>query len=106
MLRAFTLLALSACTVVSASASGTNRDLRPTHAKDQRVVVTLVNKSFTFRDVTVDGHRYTLMPNELLTVKGPVGTVVYAASAYGKTHRGDPLVGLEPQLDKSRVTLN
>jgi hypothetical protein len=106
MLRSLTLLALSACTVASAFAAGTNHDLRPTHKKDGRVYVTLVNKSTLFRDVTIDGHKYTVMPDDLLTVKAPVGTVVYAASRYGKTHSGDPLVELVPSMDHSRISLN
>jgi hypothetical protein len=84
MLRSLTLLALSACTAASASAAGTNHDLQPAHKKDARVFVTLVNKAVTFRDVKIDGHSYTLLPNDLLTVKAPAGTVVYAASAFGK----------------------
>ena len=106
MLRSLTLLALSACTAASAFAAGTNHDLRATHKKDTRVFVTLVNKSVTFRDVTVDGQKYTLLPHELLTVKGPVGTTVYAASSYGRTHTGDALVQLEPSLDHARVNLD
>ena len=106
MLRSLTLLALSACTVASASAAGTNHDLRPTHKKDARVFVTLVNKSPVFRDVTIDGHKYTVLPNDLLTVKGPAGTIVYAASTYGKAHTGDALVQLAPSMDHSRISLN
>jgi hypothetical protein len=106
MLRSFTVLALSVCSVASASAAGTNHDLRPTHAKDARVFVTLVNKSVTFRDVKIDGRNYTMMPHELLAIKAPVGTVVYAASSFGRIHRGDPLVALTPSLDHSRVAIN
>jgi hypothetical protein len=106
MLRSLTLLALSACTIASASAAGTNHDLQLKHTKDARVFVTLVNTSTVFRDVTIDGHGYTLMPHDLLTVKGPAGTVVYAASAFGKHHRGDALVALTPSMDHSRVALN
>jgi hypothetical protein len=105
MLRSLTLLALSACTVASASAAGTNHDLRP-HKKDTRVFVTLVNKSVTFRDVMIDGHSYTMLPNDLLTVKAPAGTVVYAGSAYRNCHRGDALVALTPSMDHSRVAIN
>jgi hypothetical protein len=105
MLRSLTLLALSACTVASASAAGTNHDLRA-HTKDTRVFVTLVNKCPVFRDVKIDGHNYTLLPNELLTVRAPTGTVVYAASAFGKFHRGDALVALTPSMDHSRVAIN
>ena len=106
MLRSLTLLALSACTVASASAAGTNHDLRPTHKKDARVFVTLVNKSSMFRDVKIDGHTYTVMPNGLLTVKGPAGTVVYAASRYRNIQRGAAIVELAPSMDHSRISLN
>ncbi len=106
MLRSFTLLALSVCSIASASATVTNHDVRPPHAKDARVFITLVNKSVVFRDVKIDGHTYTLRPNDLLTVKGPVGTVVYAASGFGKVHRGDALVALTPSMDHSRVDIN
>lgn len=105
MLRSLTLLALSACTVASASAAGTNHDLRA-QKKDTRVFVTLVNKSPVFRDVKIDGHNYTLLPNALLTVKAPTGTVVYAASKFGKCQRGDALVSLTPSMDHSRVAIN
>src|ERR1700749_1399446 len=54
MHRTFTVLALTACAALSASAEGTNRDLRPPHTKDARVYVTLENKSSWFRDVTID----------------------------------------------------
>jgi hypothetical protein len=106
MLRSFTLLALSVCSAASASASVTNHDAHLTHKKDARVFITLVNKSVVFRDVKIDGHTYTLQPHDLLTVKGPTGTVVYAASSFGKVHRGDALVALTPSMDHSRVEIN
>jgi hypothetical protein len=99
-------MALSICTAASASAASTNHDLSSSHKKDARVFVTLVNKGVIFRDVKIDGHTYTLRPHELLTVKGPAGTVVYAASSFGKYHRGDTVVALTPSLDHSRVSLN
>lgn len=80
--------------------------MQPAHKKDARVFVTLVNKSTVFRDVQIDGHSYTMLPHDLLTVKAPVGTVVYAASAFGKFHRGDALVALTPAMDHSRVAIN
>jgi hypothetical protein len=106
MLRSFTLLALSVCSVASASAAVTNHDFHARRAKDARVFVTLVNTGVTFRDVRVDGHIYTLQPHELLTVKGPAGTMVYAASSFGKYHRGDVMVALTPSLDHSRISIN
>jgi hypothetical protein len=75
------------------------------HAKDARVFVTLVNKASTFRDLKIDGHSYTLMPNDLITVKAPAGTVVYANSKFGKYHRGDTLVALTQSLDHTRVSI-
>lgn len=106
MLRSLTLLALSACTVASASAAVTNHSLHSSHAKDTRVFVTLENKSTVFRDVTIADHTYTLQPHELLDVKGPAGTVVYAASSFGKIHRGDTLVELAPSMNHSRIAIN
>jgi hypothetical protein len=105
MLRTCTLLALSICTAASAYAAGTNHETSPTHKKDARVYVTLVNKASWFRDVQIDGRSYTVLPNELLTVKAPVGTVVYAGSEFGKYRRGDALVELTPSLDHSRVNI-
>lgn len=105
MLRSFTVLALSACAALSASAAGTNHDLRAPQTKDGRVFVTLVNKGVEFRDVKIDGHKYTLQPKDSLTVKGPVGTVVYADSKWGKYHRGDTLLALTPTMDHTRVSI-
>jgi hypothetical protein len=98
-------MALSACMAASASAAGTNNDIRP-HKKDTRVFVTLVNKGVSFRDVKIDGRTYTLQPHELLTVKGPAGTVVYADSKFGKYQRGDALVALDPSMDHSRIGID
>jgi hypothetical protein len=88
----------------SASAAGTNHDIRPTK-KNARVYVTLVNKATWFRDVTIDGRTYTVLPNEMLAVKAPVGTMVYAGSEFGRYHRGDALLELTPSLDNSRVSI-
>jgi hypothetical protein len=106
MHRTFTVLALTACAALSASAEGTNRDLRPPHTKDARVYVTLENKSSWFRDVTIDGHKYTVLPGELLAVKAPAGTVVYAASAFGKYRSGDAFLELNKSLDHLRVKID
>lgn len=103
MLRSFTVLALSACAVASASAAGTNHDLRAGHTKDARVYVVLENKGFTFRDLKIGDHNYTLQPNSLLSVKAPVGTVVYSASSFGRYHRGDAIVQLTSAMDHSRI---
>lgn len=105
MLRSFALLALSVCSVASASAAVTTNH-PSNHAKDGRVFVTLQNKGFTFLDVKIGEHTYTLQPHDFLTVKGPAGTVVYAASSFGKIHRGDALVALTPSINHTRISFN
>jgi hypothetical protein len=67
--------------------------------------VTLVNKGVEFRDIKIGGHRYTLQPNELLTVRGPVGTVVYADSKWGKYQRNDTLLTLAASMDHTRFSI-
>jgi hypothetical protein len=104
MLRSFTLLALSICSVASASAAETTTH-HSNHAKDGRISVTLVNTGVTFLDVTVDGHTYTVQPHNILAVKGPAGTMVYAASSFGRIHRGDVLVALTTGLDQNRISI-
>jgi hypothetical protein len=105
MLRSCTLLALSICSVASASAAGMDRDVHSTHAKTARVYVTLVNKGSWFRDVKINGRIYTVLPGELLAVKAPVGTTVYAASSFGRYHAGDLILELTPSVDHNRVSI-
>jgi hypothetical protein len=105
MLRSFTVLAVSACAALSASAADVNHDLRVPQTKDSRVFVTLMNKGIEFRDVKIGGHIYTIQPNKILTVKAPVGTVIYADSKWGKYHRGDTLVALTPSIDHTRISI-
>lgn len=105
MLRSYTLLALSFCFVASASASLWNHNTHASRAKDGRVFVTLVNTGVTFRDVEIAGRSYTVMPHQVITVKAPVGTVVYSASSLGKIHRGDALMELTASMDKRHVEI-
>jgi len=106
MIRSFTVLALCGCAALSATAAGTNRDLRAPHTKNARVYVTLQNKSSWFRDVMIDGKKYTVMPGDLLAVTAPPGTTVYAASPFGRFHKGDAFLKLSPAMDHLRVALN
>lgn len=105
MHRSFTVLALCGCAALSATAAGTNRDLRGPQQK-QRVYVTLQNKSSWFREVMIDGHKYTVMPGDLLAVTAPPGTTVYAASPFGRYQKGDAFLKLTPAMDHLRVSLN
>ena len=106
MIRSFTVLALCGCAALSATAAGTKGDLRAPHTKHARVYVTLMNKSSWFRDVTIGGQKYTVMPGELLAVTAPAGTTVYAASTFGRYHKGDEFLKLAPSMDHLRVALN
>ena len=106
MIRSFTVMALCGCAALSATASGTNHDLRAPHTKDARVYVTLQNKSSWFREVSIDGKNYTVLPGELLAVTAPPGTTVYAASPFGRYNKGAAFLKLTPSMDHLRVALN
>jgi hypothetical protein len=72
---------------------------------DTRVSVTIHNDAFFFQDVRIDGHTYTLEARKGITVKAPVGTVVYIASSTGEHHRGDVLVQMSAQLDQKLIDI-
>jgi hypothetical protein len=73
---------------------------------DTRVNVTLYNKNAGFCEVKIEGHIYTVNAKGAITVKAPVGTVIYAASRTFEHKRGDMLVALTPSLDNQRVTID
>ncbi len=73
---------------------------------DTRINVTLVNDSRDFRDVKVDGHTYTVLAHQGLSIKAPAGTVVYAASRTSAHKRGDALLELTPKVDRQRIALD
>jgi len=106
MHRIMTILAIAACAAGTASATGMSRDLRPQHATDTRVALTLENQSSWFRDVSIGGHKYTLMPGDVLAVHAPAGTVVYAASAFGHYHHGDMFLEVAPEMNHKRIAVN
>lgn len=106
MIRSFTVLALCGCAALSATAAGTNHDLRAPHTKDARVYVTLENKSSWFRDVTIDGRKFTVMPGDTLAVTAPAGTTLYAASPFERYRKGEAFLKLTPEMNRQRVKLN
>jgi hypothetical protein len=55
------------------------------NTKDGRVSFTLINKSNVARDVTVDGHTYTLVPNKEITVSALPGSAVTDGASNGAT---------------------
>jgi hypothetical protein len=69
---------------------------------DNRVNVTLINKGYGFRDVKIGDRVYTVLESHTLSIKAPVGTVVYAASASLGHHRGDTILTVTPEL-KDRI---
>ena len=99
------VLAMSASAVASPLSNLVH--LHP-HAKqdDGRVSVTLYNKALSFRDVTVAGQTYTVEPAHTLSIKAPVGTVVYAGSRTPLHRRGDLLLQVTPQLNKQMVNID
>ncbi len=101
------LLAVAMSASAAASPLSNFIHLHPHAARpDARVIVTLYNKATLFRDVKVDGHTYTVTPQHTLTIKAPVGTVVYAASRMHDFHRGDVLLEVTPKIDHTRIDLN
>ena len=70
---------------------------------DHRIVVTLYNPSVTFRDLKIDGSIYTIHEHEQITIKAPVGTMIYTASRTPIHQRGDVMLELTPQLDHQRI---
>jgi hypothetical protein len=79
--------------------------LHPQPQPDGRVELTLVNHSARFHDVKVDGRSYEVNPAHSLVIKAPVGTVIYRDSASGAHRRGEALVSLTPDLNRSVMEL-
>jgi len=99
------VLALSASALVNPFSNLVH--LHPRHAQpDTRVSIVLRNQAVGFRDVKIGGHTYTILASHSITVKAPVGTVVYAASAAAGYHRGDAIVEVTPQINNKVIALN
>ena len=78
----------------------------PSDGNDTRVSMVIHNKGSFFRDVKIDGHMYTLLPDQSLAVKAPEGTVVYAGSTGALHRRGDLLFAVSRTMDHKTVTIN
>ena len=99
------VLALSASAAVSPFSNLIH--LHPHAASaDTRVMVTLVNGSNGFRDVKVAGQVYTVLSHRTITIKAPVGTVVYAASRTPSYKCGDVMMEVNPKLDNQKIVMN
>ena len=88
-----------------ASPLGNLVHLHPHTLPDTRISLRLVNQAPSFRDVTVDGHAYTIPAGEALRIKAPAGTRIYAASRTPAYHRGDLILELTPTLADGNVNL-
>ncbi len=73
---------------------------------DGRVEITLVNHGTRFCDIKVDGRSYEVGLSHSVTIKAPAGTLVYLDSAVPFHKRGDVLVALMPELNKTTMNLN
>ena len=100
------MLILSAALVLSSSLLSPFKNVAHPHRPiDQRVEFTLHNESKSFENVNIDGHSYTVTANQILTIKAPIGTVIYADSRFSTFHRGDALFTVNPSLQSSRIDL-
>ena len=98
----YSSLAVLAMSATAAIGPFTNLiHLHPKPAQtDNRVSVEIFNKGITFRDVKIDGHIYTLQAHHGITVKAPVGTVVYADTPTPAFHHGDAILEVSPSTPK------
>lgn len=97
------VLAMSASAVVSPFSHGVH--LHP-HPVDDRVSITLMNKSMMFRDVTIGGQTYTINARTTLSIKAPAGTLVYAGNPTPQFKRGDVVLEVSPKLNGQTIYLN
>ena len=67
---------------------------------DNRAILKVRNGGEFFQEVVVLGETYTVRSRETITIKAPVGTVVYAGGCVPRHRRGDVLavVGVDPTL--------
>ncbi|ADW70480.1 hypothetical protein [Granulicella tundricola] len=102
------VLALAASSTLASAAMplGNLVHLHPHSQTDTRVVVTLVNKSQSFRDVKIGGRNYTVTSHGTLAVKAPAGTVIYVNSYMPNHHVGDTLLDLSPEQNNTKVVLD
>jgi len=99
------VLAMSASALVNPFTNLVHLHPKPA-PPDTRISITLRNQGVSFRDVKIGGHIYTIEASHSISVKAPVGTVVYAASATPRYHRGDAIVDLTPDLNRKTIGLN
>ena len=98
------VIALSASAAINPFTNLVHMHPRPAQT-DNRVSVTLYNKSTGFQDVKVGDQVYTVLATHTLSIKAPVGTVVYAASA-SLTHKpGEAILAVTPEMNHKTINL-
>jgi hypothetical protein len=104
------VLALGAIASTSAHAMphifGVHRHPAGTQAADARVTIHLTNNGPLFKDVKVDGHVYTILPHQAITIKAPAGTPVYTESTGSLRHKGDLLFAVSPEMQGKTVSID
>ncbi len=98
---------LAVVTLAASAAVPSFSNLLHLHPKskpaDDRVQVMLINPTTQFRDVKVDGHTYTLVGGHTLTIKAPVGTVIYRNSSAPFHPKGEVLASLTPEMNHQHI---
>jgi hypothetical protein len=81
--------------------------LHPSAAKSQdtRISVQVFNKGVGLQDLKVDGHIYTVLSHEALTIKAPAGTAVFAASPGYRHRKGDLLFAVTPEMKDAKISI-
>ena len=72
---------------------------------DTRVSLTIVNQGSLFQDVKIDGQQYTVQAHQGLTVKAPIGTVIFADSSTGALKRGAVVAAITPDMKDGLIEL-
>jgi hypothetical protein len=106
-LAAFFLAGALAPSAANAWPLGRVFHLHPPSAQDDsRVSLRLYNKGQLFQDVQIEGHVYTVLPNQYLAIKAPTGTEIYMASTGMGHHKGDFLLAVSPKLKGETISIN
>jgi hypothetical protein len=84
---------------------GLHRHPDAAKASDPRVIVQIRNDAPIFKDIKIDGHVYTVLSHQFLSIKAPQGTDVYADSTGLNYRRGDLLFQVNPEMKDAIVAL-
>ena len=103
---AISLLAAASAAVASPLAGILHLHVHPASPPDGRVAFTVFNKSESFRDLRIDGKVYTVLSHRSLTIKAPVGTLIYAGSTMPLHRKNSVVLEVNRQLDDKTIEIN